>query len=245
VSQEPPTRAAPAPGSPDFVAEPPLVFPADGASADGASADGASADGVVGASHGGPPDGEVPDAADGAPPRRRRTRRWLVEWAVIILVAVGVAFGVRTFVAQTYFVPSTSMWPTLKAGDRIVVSKIYGAIEPGDIIVFKRPPAEHCGGPPVPDLVKRVIGLPGQTVSAHGGKVYITGRLQKEPWLPKGTQTFTTMTHPFKVPKGDYFVMGDNRVNSCDSRTWGPVKASYVVGKVFLILWPPSQLRFF
>ena len=240
MSQEPPTRAAPAPGSPDFVAEPPLVFPADGASADGASADG-----VVGASHGGPPDGEVPDAADGAPPRRRRTRRWLVEWAVIILVAVGVAFGVRTFVAQTYFVPSTSMWPTLKAGDRIVVSKIYGAIEPGDIIVFKRPPAEHCGGPPVPDLVKRVIGLPGQTVSAHGGKVYITGRLQKEPWLPKGTQTFTTMTHPFKVPKGDYFVMGDNRVNSCDSRTWGPVKASYVVGKVFLILWPPSQLRFF
>ena len=244
MSQEPPTRAAPAPGSPDFVAEPSLVFPADRASPDGA--DGASPDGADRASHvGGPPDGEGPDAADGAPPRRRRTRRWIVEWVVIVLVAVGVAFGVRTFVAQTYFVPSTSMWPTLKAGDRIVVSKIYGAIEPGDIIVFKRPPAEHCGGPPVPDLVKRVIGLPGQTVSAHGGKVYVTGKLQSEPWLPKGTQTFTTMTHPRKVPKGDYFVMGDNRVNSCDSRTWGPVKASYVVGKVFLILWPPSQLRFF
>ncbi len=242
MSQEPPTRAVPAPGSPDLVAEPPSVFPADGA-------DRASVDGAGTFSHdGGPPGGEGPDVGDGAPPRRRRnTRRWIVEWVVIVLVAVGVAFGVRTFVAQTYYVPSTSMWPTLKAGDRIVVSKIYGAIEPGDIIVFKRPPAEHCGGPPVPDLVKRVIGLPGQTVSAHGGKVYITGKLQKEPWLPRTdpTKTVTTMTHPVKVPQGDYFVMGDNRVDSCDSRTWGPVKSSYVVGKVFLILWPPSQLRFF
>jgi signal peptidase I len=176
---------------------------------------------------------------------RRRPYRWVVEWILVILVAVGVAFGVRTFVAQTYYVPSTSMWPTLKAGDRIVVNKLYGTIHVGDIIVFKRPPAEDCGGPPVPDLVKRVIGLPGQTVSAHGGQVYITGKLLKEPWLPKGSQTYTTMSHPFTVPRGDYFVMGDNRVNSCDSRTWGPVKASYVVGKVFLILWPPSQFRFF
>jgi signal peptidase I len=164
---------------------------------------------------------------------------------VILLVAVGVAFGVRTYVAQTYYVPSTSMWPTLKAGDRIVVNKLYGTIHPGDIIVFKRPPAEDCGGAPVPDLVKRVIGLPGQTVSAHGGQVYITGKLLKEPWLPKGNQTYTMMTGSAHVPKGDYFVMGDNRVNSCDSRTWGPVKASYIVGKVFLILWPPSQFRFF
>ena len=232
MTQEPPTRAVPALGPPDAVAEPPPDV---------------SVDGAGGSSHdGGPPDGGGPGGLGDAPPRRRRNaRRWIIEWVVIVLVAVGVAFGVRTFVAQTYYVPSTSMWPTLKDGDRIVVSKIYGAIEPGDIIVFRRPPAEHCGGPPVPDLVKRVIGLPGQTVSAHGGKVYVTGKLQKEPWLPKGKQTYTTMTTPVKVPPGDYFVMGDNRVNSCDSRTWGPVKASYVVGKVFLIIWPPSQFRFF
>ncbi len=160
-------------------------------------------------------------------------------------MAVGVAFGVRTYVAQTYYVPSTSMWPTLKAGDRIVVNKLYGTIHAGDIIVFRRPPAENCGGPPVPDLVKRVVGLPGQTVSAHGGQVYITGKLLKEPWLPKDSRTYTTMTGSYHVPKGDYFVMGDNRVNSCDSRMWGPVKSSYIVGKVFLILWPPSQFRFF
>jgi signal peptidase I len=177
--------------------------------------------------------------------RRRRPYRWIVEWIVVILVAVGVAFGVRAFVAQTYYVPSTSMWPTLKAGDRIVVNKLYGTIHVGDIIVFKRPPAENCGGPPVPDLVKRVIGLPGQTVSAHAGQVFVTGKPLKEPWLPKGPQTYTKMSKPFTVPKGDYFVMGDNRVNSCDSRTWGPVKSSYVVGKVFLILWPPSQFRYF
>lgn len=186
------------------------------------------------------------DGDGGENPPRHRAQRWVVEWLVIILVAVGVAFGVRTYVAQTYFVPSTSMWPTLKAGDRIVVNKLSGTIHPGDIIVFKRPPAEQCGGSPVPDLVKRVVGLPGQRVSAHGGQVYITGKLLKEPWLPKhDPHTFTTMTGSFHVPKGDYYVMGDNRVDSCDSRMWGPVKGSYVVGQVFLILWPPSRFRFF
>jgi len=213
----------------------------------------ANGDGPLGA---GPPDqgGEPPDRGgqggeggqgDGSAPRTHHARRWITEWVVIILIAVGVAFVVRTYVAQTYFVPSTSMWPTLKAGDRIVVNKLYGTIHTGDIVVFKRPPAEDCGGTPVPDLVKRVIGLPGQTVSASGGQVYITGKLLKETWLPKGSQTYTTMTKPYKVPAGDYFVMGDNRVNSCDSRMWGPVKSSYVVGKVFLIMWPFSQFRFF
>ncbi len=209
--------------------------PSGAAGAEPSSATGGGPSGTAGGEHG---------TGEGAGPRRR-SHRWILEWIVVILVAVGVAFGVRTFVAQTYYVPSTSMWPTLKAGDRIVVNKLYGTIHVGDIIVFKRPPAEDCGGPPVPDLVKRVVGLPGQTVSAHGGQVYITGKLLKEPWLPKGPQTYTRMSKPFTVPKGDYFVMGDNRVNSCDSRMWGPVKASYVVGKVFLILWPPSQFRYF
>ncbi|MGH8980223.1 MAG: signal peptidase I [Acidimicrobiales bacterium] len=177
--------------------------------------------------------------------RRRGRHRWLVEWAVIIVLALVAAFLVRTYVLETFFVPSTSMWPTLKDGDRIVVNKLYGTIHTGDIIVFKRPPAEDCGGPPVPDLVKRVVGLPGQTVSAKNGNVYITGKRLSESWLPKGTQTRTTMQGSYTVPKGDYYVMGDNRVDSCDSRMWGPVKASYVVGKVFLIIWPPGRLRFF
>ncbi len=197
-------------------------------------------------------DGTGEQEAAPVPARRRRSaRRWIVEWVVIILVAVGVAFGVRTYVAQTYFVPSTSMYPTLKAGDRIVVNKLFGGIHTGEIIVFKRPPAEECGGPTVPDLVKRVIGLPGQTLSAKGGQVYVTGKLLKEPWLPTTdpSRIYTTgetyLAKPYKVPQGDYFVMGDNRVDSCDSRMWGPVKGSYVVGQVFLIIWPFSQFRFF
>lgn len=177
--------------------------------------------------------------------RRQHGYRWIGEWAAIIAIALLAAFLVRTYVLETFYVPSTSMWPTLKAGDRIVVNKLYGAIHAGTIVVFRRPPAEDCGGPIVPDLVKRVIGLPGQTVSAKNGQVYITGRLLAEPWLPKGPHTRTTMTGSFKVPTGDYFVMGDNRVNSCDSRTWGPVKSSYIVGKVFLIIWPPGRWRYF
>ncbi|HVB27671.1 MAG TPA: signal peptidase I [Mycobacteriales bacterium] len=144
---------------------------------------------------------------------------------------------------KTFKVPSTAMWPTIKGGDTIEVGlSAYAKSSPraGDIIVFKRPPAENCGGAPVADLVKRVVGLPGQTVSAHTGKVYVTGKLLKEPWLPKDPHTYTTMTGSYTVPKGDYYMMGDNRTDSCDSRMWGPVKRSYIVGKVVKVLAAPT-----
>ena len=186
----------------------------------------------------------------GEPQRGRSGRRWVVEWVVIILIALAVAFGVRTFVAQTFYVPSTSMYPTLKAGDRIVVNKLafhLGSVQRGDIVVFKTPPAERgrCGGAPVPDLVKRVIGLPDETISAKAGTVYITGKPLAQPWLPRTKSTYTANFGPVHIPAGDYFMMGDNRVNSCDSRIWGPVSGSAFVGKVDLIIWPLSQFRFF
>lgn len=183
---------------------------------------------------------------------RRTLRRVLVIGAAVLVLA---GVGVGAFVAgrttapsrrlagspktttapdlKSFYVPSTAMWPTIKGGDTVEVDlTAYAKSSPrlGDIVVFRRPPAEHCGGTPVTDLVKRVIGLPGQTVSARGGKVYITGKLLKEPWLPKGSQTYTAMSGTVHVPKDDYYVMGDNRVNSCDSRTWGPVKRSYIRG---------------
>jgi len=257
VSTDLPARDRPSTGSPassagdagPALAEQPVGQPVSGYPGGGLPvADGTPTHGAV-SGDGNPPGGGTAggggEGSDGAPAPKRSARRWIVEWVVIVLVAVGVAFGVRTYVAQTYYVPSTSMWPTLKAGDRIVVNKLSGAPSAGDIIVFKRPPAENCGGAPVPDLVKRVVGLPGQTVSAHAGQVYVTGKLLNEPWLPKDPHTYTTMTGSYTVPKGDYYVMGDNRTDSCDSRMWGPVKGSSVVGQVFLILWPPSRFRFF
>lgn len=188
-----------------------------------------------------------PDVAAGSPPPKR-SRRWMVEWGIIIVVAVVVAVLVRAFVFQTFFIPSTSMYPTLQPGDRIVVYKLSGAPTPGEVIVFKRPPKEDCGGPPVPDLVKRVIGLPGQTIQGKDGVVFINGRKLPEPWLPQKTaksSTYTSNFGPLKIPQGDYFMMGDNRTDSCDSRDWGPLPGSYIVGQVVVRIWPLSRLALF
>lgn len=142
---------------------------------------------------------------------------------------------------QIFAVPSTAMYPTIKAGDRIVVNKLAyedHGIHRGDIVLLKAPPAEQsrCGGQAVTDLVKRVIGLPGNSISAHNGRVYVTGKLLQEPWLPNVSTAYTTDFGPEKVPPGDYFVMGDDRKISCDSRSWGPVNRSYIVGKVVQII---------
>ncbi|MGH9109704.1 MAG: signal peptidase I [Acidimicrobiales bacterium] len=214
-------------------------------------ADGAGGEGDAGENPGEP--GERPGPARRA--GERRPGRWLAEWAVIVVLAVVVAFLVRTFVAQTFYIPSTSMYPTLKAGDRIVVDKLsydFHSVHRGDIVVFRRPPAENCGGAPVPDLVKRVIGLPGNVVSARAGHMYVNGRELQEPWLPKTVHmftptaaTYTSTFGPTTVPPGRYFMMGDDRRISCDSRMWGTVSRSYFVGKVDLIVWPPSDLRSF
>ena len=103
------------------------------------------------------------------------------------MVAVLVAVLLRAFVVQTFFIPSGSMEPTLQIGDRILVNKLsyhLHGVDRGDIVVFSRPPAENCGGPEVNDLVKRVIGLPGDVVSLSGGYVYIDGKRLDESWLP-------------------------------------------------------------
>src|SRR6185437_11149566 len=166
----------------------------------------------------------------------------------VVAVAVIVAVLVRAFLFQTFYIPSTSMYPTLAAGDRIVVSKLsyhLHSVDRGDIVVFSRPPTEHCGGPPVPDLVKRVIGLPGDTISAQDGRVDIDGKPLAEPWLPKAASTYTGTFGPMKVPAGEYFVMGDNRVDSCDSRYWGPIERTTIVGKVVLRIWPLSHIHLF
>jgi signal peptidase I len=162
---------------------------------------------------------------------------------VVLLVAIGVAVGIRTWVVQTFYIPSASMEPTLMIGDRILVDKVsyhLHAVHRGDIVVFSTPPGEDAG-PNVKDLVKRVIGLPGETVSSAGGKVVINGQPLSEPWLVSGTVTVGIT--PQKIPPDEYFVMGDNRSDSQDSRFFGPIHGSIIVGRVVLKIWPVTAFH--
>ncbi len=177
--------------------------------------------------------------------RKNRSRR-LLEWVVVIVIAVIVAALLRALVVQAFYVPSGSMLPTLQVGDRIIVVKVGYTIHRGDIIVFRRTPADTSTTDA--DLVKRVIGLPGETISSRGATVLINGKALKEAWLPRltaqrtpqGTVDCTETAEnipPTMIAPGHYYVMGDCRGNSDDSRDWGTVPASYIVGKVFVIVW--------
>ena len=186
------------------------------------------------------------DQAEKKPARKRRPARVLTEWVAIIAVALVLALAARQWVFQTFSIPSESMVPTLDIGDRIVVQKIFWSwhdIKQGDIVVFSRPPHDtQCTGPESEDLVKRVIALPGQTIYSAFGKVFVDGRPLNESYLPKPDPLGrpipgASAQHPYTVPAGDFYVMGDNRAVSCDSRYWGPVQGSTIVGKVVLLLW--------
>jgi signal peptidase I len=168
----------------------------------------------------------------------------MLEWAAVLVVAIGVAVAIRTFVVQTFYIPSQSMEPTLMVGDRILVDKLsyhLHSIHRGDIVVFGKPPGESGAG--VKDLVKRVIGLPGDVVSSADGHVVIDGKPLSEPWLSRGI--VTTGINQQKIPANEYFVMGDNRTDSQDSRYFGPISRSLIVGHVVMRIWPISSIHFF
>jgi signal peptidase I len=187
--------------------------------------------------------GGVP-GAPGRPPARRRlgTR---ARWAISLLVALLLAFGMRAFVFQAYSIPSASMESTLNIGDRILVWKAFfnwHDVRQGDIVVFTHPPLDHCAGPRDTDLVKRVIALGGQTIYSVGNNIYVDGRRLPQPYLPPHDRLgppipAATRQTPFHVPRGDLYVMGDNRQISCDSRFWGPIKGTSVVGTAVLLFW--------
>ncbi len=164
--------------------------------------------------------------------------RQLLEWVGVVVLAVLVAAGLRTFVVQAFYVPSRSMQPTLQVGDRIIVVKFGYTIHRGDIIVFRRPPADTSTTDA--DLVKRVIGLPGETISSRDTTVLINGTPIKEPWLPHLTGICAEAAENIpttQIPPGRYFMMGDCRGDSGDSRMWGTLPASYIVGKVVVMVW--------
>jgi len=167
------------------------------------------------------------------------------EWVAIVAAALVAALVIKAFVIQAFYIPSGSMEPTLKVGDRVLVNKLaYHAhpIHRGDIVVFTRPKLEG-GAPAIKDLIKRVIGLPGETIeSSSDGQVLIDGRTLREPYLPAGT--ITTGINRQTVPPGHYWVMGDNRSNSRDSRFFQAIPRSLVVGRAFVLVWPLSSLQF-
>ncbi len=180
---------------------------------------------------------------------------------VIGLIIVGTLIGslvigiiaLRLTVFQPFTVPSATMAPAIGVGDTVVVNKWsydYRPVHRGDIVVFRTPPSEDCGGPHVSDLIKRVVGLPGDTMSLTSGSkgfVLVDGKRLAEPWLSPGEQGTTypgpsnakySLSKPYRVPANEYFVLGDRRKDSCDSRYWGPISKSLIVGSVEFIYQP-------
>ena len=179
--------------------------------------------------------------------RRRLWGRALAETAITILVAVLLAGLARTFAFQTFWIPTSSMVPTLGVYDRILAQKAFFTwhdVREGNIVVFSHPPLDRCGGPQEGDLVKRVIALPGQTIYSSGNSIYVNGRLLAEPYLPRYDPSgppIASSQHPYRVPPGEVYLLGDNRSDSCDSRYWGPITGSSIIGKVVLVWWHDSH----
>ncbi len=189
---------------------------------------------------------------------------FLRETVLLVGMAILIAFAVKTFVAQAFYIPSESMLPQLQVDDRVVVSKLaYRLHDPrrGDIVVFDAPGSDVTDDSPFPErllrgvlqstglvapstdeYIKRVIALPGERVEGRDGHVYVDGRQVVEPYLPAGSATRDFP--PVVVEPGRLWVMGDNRANSSDSRVFGPIPRSTVVGRTILKVWPPADASF-
>lgn len=194
---------------------------------------------------GAPPDGPATRRGGGGrgkpAPRKRSTTRTLLEWGGLIVAALLIAFLIKTFLVEAFYIPSESMTPTLLVGDRVLVNKLsydLHDVHRGDIVVFKAPPGEETAQ--IRDLVKRVVGLPGDTIEGRGGHIDINGRQLAEPYLPKGAESRVFAAE--KVPPGHYYVLGDNRQNSKDSTYFHAIDGSLIVGRVFLRIWPLNRI---
>lgn len=183
--------------------------------------------------------------------------RVALEWAGFVVFAVLIAFVVKSWVFAVFYIPSGSMKPTLQVQDRIAVSKLsyrLHDVNRGDIVVFEAPDGTRTAE--IKDLVKRVIGLPGDVIEGRDGGVFINGEPLDEPWLPEGARDQTSdfvCESSYEgapgcvdgaVPEGRYFVMGDNRAGSSDSRVFGPIGEDWIVGRAFLTLWPVTRIGF-
>jgi signal peptidase I len=181
--------------------------------------------------------GTAPEERQESPPAKKS--RGILEFLIIALIAFALVFGfVRPFVIEAFYIPSESMVPTLRVSDRVFVNKfVYRFWEPekGDIVVFRSVEGDQ------EDLIKRVVALPGDKVAVRKGMLRVNGEPQEEsyvnPQFPDKSSYGST-----KVPKGEVFVMGDNRANSRDSRFFGPVPYENIEGEAFMRFWPPTHI---
>ena len=182
--------------------------------------------------------------------------RVAIDWVLTIVGAVAIVLAIKAWVVNPYRIPSSSMEPTLhcaepgpgcqaRFSDRVLANRfIYHFTQPerGHVVVFDTPPVarERCGAGGV--FVKRIVGLPGDRWEERNGFVYINGRRLEEPYVKPERRDLTGTYAPRKIPKGHYFMMGDNRQSSCDSRVWGTIERDDIIGKVFFTYWPPNRI---
>jgi signal peptidase I len=179
------------------------------------------------------------------------------------VVALGLALGIQAFLVKPFRIPSESMVPTLEIGQRVLVDRIskhWTDYDRGDVLVFK-PPAgadtTSCGvqhsettACPKPtkersdtNFIKRVVGVGGDRIKVLGSHVYVNGQRQKEPFARFSSSCdICNLPDEITVPKGYYFMMGDNRGASADSRVWGPIPKDWVIGQAFATYWPPNRI---
>jgi signal peptidase I len=196
--------------------------------------------------------------------REKSAGNSLVELVVIVAVALGLALLIQAFFVKPYRIPSESMVPTLEVGQRVLVNRLgnrFNTPEVGEVVVFhppagsdtnqcgdaERQPDQACDAPTAQrsnvNFIKRVVAGPGDTLYIKGGHAYVNGKRQKDGFTrPCEGGTGCDFRRPIKIPAGHWFMMGDNRGESDDSRFWGPVPRKWIIGGAFATYWPPKRI---
>jgi signal peptidase I len=199
------------------------------------------------------------------PKTRKRSLNSVLEFVLIVAVALGLALGIQAWVVKPFRIPSGSMEPTLDIGQRVLVDRVtnhFGDPGRGDIVVFHPPKgaesnAQKCGVPrpnnePCPvgtpekaeaNFIKRVVAVPGDRLKVIDNHAFVNGKRQKETFAHVDPCTdVCNLPKEITIPPGQFFMMGDNRGQSDDSRDWGPVPKKWIVGQAFFTYWPPKRI---